>query len=142
MLRKLKRRKKYFKLRSLGELHRVSGIELGFKNKKRYCFYDWRVGMFFLRSVRTAEMGYLLLWLECGVSQKQRVNIWCWGAGPLVSTALNYFLQTATGHQHFTIAKVRRQIQIQIYQHYFLACTTLQILSSSQINWTTVFYLS
>lgn len=125
------------------KLHRIGGIKLNFKksnNNKQYCFYV--ISVFFSEISQNSRNGTFITVSTVWVSQKQRVNICCWGAGPLVCTVLNYFLKTVTGHHHFTIPKVRKQRQIQTYQHYFLACTTLQILSSPQINWTTLFYLS
>lgn len=131
--KEIKEKKKYFKLRALRELHRISGIELSLK-KKQYCFYMIGESVFFSEISQNSRKGIFITVNTVWVSQKQRVNTWCWGAGPLVYTALNHFLQTATGDHHFTIPKVRKQSQIQINQHYFLACTTLHILRSSQIN--------
>ena len=64
-----------------GARHRISSVELGFKNNEIYHM---------MGESELAEIGYISS-LECRVSPKQRMNTQSGRAGPVMCSAFNYF---------------------------------------------------
>lgn len=108
MLKKFKKRKDYFKLSTLGELHRISDVELGFENNRGHTV--WLVSQSCSEISHNSRNRVWIIVVRGKGFSKPGVGACSWRAGPVIYSHSTVF--SAPGHHHYTVPKRRTQTQI------------------------------